>query len=395
MAKDCNRNIAVLLYLVTLGITLYISMTKGTIVSDQLSEWNLYQNTIRDGQWHFVPDNIVNSSVLSVFISAWVQKFTHLPEALVFWAYPCLFLSLAPPFIYLISRKYIGVKLSILASLFVMTNWYIIAIPYLGRVSIAFGLYPVLMWAVMDRRYVWGVISALLINFAHYGTAYMVAILLGVCLIVIIVTRAKKMIFPIAIPLVVLLMAIGVWHFGIAKESGRYGVQFAYNSVASVTDEIKSSQPVEHISVLPSNINIPSPNEQSFWNLNRREVVVQEAFGASLPHMNNLQRLEFVLNWVIVLLGVMGVTVAVFNRKLILMLRVSAILMFLACVATVVIPYFSLYYGIGRIWYYFLIVTTPFVFYYLYHLVGNRQVIAVIMVSLVTLGYGLFTSGIL
>lgn len=178
-----DRKNWILLYVLALFATAFYAVLEQQIASDAAMEYDLYLYTINHGGWHYVINNIVNSCLMMTVVPAYLQKITHIDQELLFKVYPCLFFSLLPPFVYLIARKYMSMEASLFCALLVLCQFYFLYYPANGRVGIAYGFWGVFIWALLNNKHKWLVVSGLLIVFSHYGTAYIMVMVLAMALI--------------------------------------------------------------------------------------------------------------------------------------------------------------------------------------------------------------------
>lgn len=359
MSKATNDKwLFCIIYFVTLAITLHYAIFRQVIISDQELEYSLYLASIKNGGWHFITDNIVNSCLTVTLLPAYIQRWTGLNLDLVFKAFPCFFYSLMPAFVYLIARKYLSKSYSILTAALVLSNVYFLFTPAIGRVGVGLGFMSGLMWGIATKRYWYATTFGILLVFSHYGTTFIALGLVAYLWLFYIVRRVFNMDFrKITIVLAAFLTFTIMWHFVIAAESGRYAERFTSSAITSATTAILSENETKGLRYRLGTDR--DYNLGSFYSLDSREKVIQEAFGKSLPSMNTPQKIELVLSWLIVIILSLGLIYCLWRRVLAPELLLMAVLTYCLILLALLIPAISVYYGIVRVYFTSLILLAP------------------------------------
>jgi len=352
--KINDKYIIIGVYLVVLLITVSYAIFKQVITSDQIIEYQLYTEYIKTGIWSFHVENIVNSCLLVTYIPAVIQRITHINAELLFKVFPCLFYSLMPTFTYLTSRRYTGKIYSLLTVCIVLSSFFFLYNPAIGRVGEALGFMTVMIWGVTAKRFPIVLIAGLLLVISHYATMMLGIGLLSVAWLSYIIARKWGREF-IAFSVVLLLIASSayVWHWQIAKISGEYIGGFIQSSTLSLsTITNPDAKPNEEYGLFPN-------AEYGFLTLESRDPVIQTAFGKKFLSMNIPQKMELALSWFIVLLISLGLIYSI--RKKILTHTYSAMILFAytAVSLSVIIPYVGWYYGAVRAYFSCLPVLAP------------------------------------
>ena len=178
MTRRIDWLVFVLIYAATLGVTVSYAVNSQVIVSDQLTEYNLYVKYVADGNWSFELDNIVNSCLTVTLVPAWIQRITHVDQVALFKIFPCIFYSLMPAFVYLITRRYTRVSYAVLAAFLVISSFYFMYYPANGRVGVALGFIAGAVWAILSKRYIFATAFGVLVVFSHYATGVILLVLI-------------------------------------------------------------------------------------------------------------------------------------------------------------------------------------------------------------------------
>ena len=356
--KRSDWSMFVLIYSITLFITLSYAIYTMKITSDQAVEYDLYTQMVRSGRWTFVKDNIVNSCLTVTLIPALLQRLTNIDASLLFKVFPCFFYSLMPSFVYLISRKYLDKKYSILTALFVLAHFFFMYYPAIGRVGVALGFSAGMLWGIINRRYITASAFAGLLTISHYGTAYFFLFALGITWCILLLRRKFNTDFKtVSIVLVVLILAIGIWHVSIAKASANYSEGFIKSAITFNSVTLDEPHPAPEIP--RDKKTTESSRLANFFKLEHRDPTIQAAFGKTLPYMNIPQKIEFVLSWMMVLSLCGGFLLMLYRRQFSETHTIMACIMFSFILITLIIPHISIYYGIGRVYFTSLIALAP------------------------------------
>jgi uncharacterized membrane protein len=354
------------MYAISLVILLHNALSL-PITSDRLTEFKEYQRILDNGNWQPTPDSLVNSSLVTIYAPAIVSGFTHLDPVIVFKIFPSIFQAFIPIFVYLIARRYMNHWLSLLSALFVMSQYNFLYNSNIGRVGIGMAFFVLFVWALLNKKYIWAVASAILLVFSHYGTA-MVAVIIGaVTFVYIAITdiHNKRRLIKFAIVMVVLSVFIYGWYFVFAEATGKYIQNFINSSIGSIT--VVEKPP----SITPANngtlIIIDTPREPSVFetmlSMNNKEYILQMAFGLKLGEMNYYQKIEWVVCWIIIILLLMGIGLAIWRKRLKELHLYMTIVGLLIILSAILVPYISMKYGIVRVYFTALLIFAPFFVY--------------------------------
>lgn len=327
------------IYIIALVVTL-----KGipvTPVADRLDEFNNYQAMIASGGIiDFNAAGLVNSSLLAIWLPAKIHLLTNINSLILFNVVPCLVFPLMPAFVYLISRKHLNIYGAVISAGLILSCFYFLYSSDNGRVSIAWGILAALVWSILYDKKALVAIFAILLALSHYGTSYFFLFAssgVTICLLTSLFWKAKikRELLTISITTIILGVSIFVW----------YGY-FAPSTDAVVKGFVASS--------------ITSASETSqIFTLENREKVIQAAFGKTFSVMNTPQRIEFVFSWLIVILMAYGLYYSVKHKVFSLTHRLLALAFYTAIVLTVIVPRFSVGYGIIRVYFTGLVVLAP------------------------------------
>jgi uncharacterized membrane protein len=371
--------IFLIIYLIALAITLNFAL-RNPITSDRGLEYDIYHYTTETGKWandgNVSIGYLVNSSLTVTYFPAQLQRATGLNEVLLFKTFPCFLYVLMPAFVYLLSRRYLSIRQSILCSMMILTNFYFMYYSNIGRVGVALAFSAVLMWAVLGKRFIIGSIAAILVVLSHYATAFIVLSLLGFALIYMAI-RYRQTSKATIVVLGVMLVATYIWYGLIASSVWQIANLFISN-----TAQLQSGPTVIN------GIQQANTIKDNFFALSSREELIQVAFGKTLVSMNIPQKIEFVLSWFLVLSVAWGLFVAFWKKALPPLLIGLGIGSFGLLLLTFALPHLSVYYGMERVWFTGLITLAAC------WVIGTKKLGFYFQGSILIL-YGLATSGIL
>ena len=309
-------------------------------VSDRLSEYQSYQAVIaNNGIIDFNAPGLVNSSLMAIWLPAKIHLLTNINSLTLFNVLPCLIYSLMPAFVYLISRKYLSIYGAIMSAGLILSFFYFAYWTDGGRISVAWGILAALVWSILCGKKVPIVIFAILLALSHYGTSYFflfVSSSVTICLLASLFWKAKvkKELLTISIATVILGVSIFIW----------YGL-FAPTTKGVVEEFVKSG-----VMLAPSS---------EILMMESRDAVVQAAFGKTFSIMNTPQRIEFFLSWLIVVLITYGLYHSIRHKVFSPTHRLLALAFFAAIALTVIVPRFSVGYGVVRVYFTGLVVLAP------------------------------------
>lgn len=349
------------IYLIAIGLTFTSSIFKMELVADSLTEYEYYLSIIESGKWSYEVNNLITSCVISTYIPAIVQRITHLEPQLVFRIFPCIFYSMMPAFSYLISRRYLNKRYSLLAVGFILSSFYFLYAPLICRIGIALGLWAGMLWAMLGKRIILASVFAFMVVIAHYGTAYYAILAIGGMFVYMLALHRKQELKTIGIVLAVLVVITAGWHFGISWESGRYGRGFIKQAIEMTAPEsyVIAQYPDATRSEVSELKRAPEMKKSALFSLGSRESVVQAAFGAYWPVMNIPQKIEWGLSWLLVALLSVGVFAVWRFRLLSDSHRGLVALAYIAILLAVIVPTISVYYGVVRLYFTGLPILVP------------------------------------
>ncbi|KKK52498.1 hypothetical protein LCGC14_3104310, partial [marine sediment metagenome] len=206
----------VFIYLITFAGMLWYNLSH-VLVNDGVYEYRTYLLNIENG-WEF-RQTLINSCLVTTWMSTLIQKATGWDSMLLFRVFPVIFYALMPAFTYLIAKRYLSIRYALVAVLIVLFNSHILYFPDMGRVGVAMGVMSGMIWALLEKRLIWAIVFALLLVFSHYGTSMIAMGLVGIAFLIPLVIR-RKIFKHYLIIFCVLVVTVGLWHFGVAGYSG-------------------------------------------------------------------------------------------------------------------------------------------------------------------------------
>jgi len=268
-----------------------------------------------------------------VWVPAIIQKVTGGDPLIIFRIFPAIIYSLMPMFTYLIMKRYLSTKYSLLAVSVLLINSHFIYFPDIGRVGISLGVFAGLLWALLSKRLIWAIIFSILVVFSHYGLSVISIGLIGAIVFFSLVIK-HKLLRQYLIVLSILIIFAGVWHFGVARYSG-----FAMLNTGLQTDVAQSGfWPTEFLLV----------EFEDLYTVESRSVEVQKAFGATWSEESSPARIEIIANWLVVFLITVGLYVVWRSRSIDFQFKVMVISLYGLVCFTVFVPWLSIFYGVTR-----------------------------------------------
>jgi uncharacterized membrane protein len=368
----------IIVYAVSLGIMLYYNLTH-ILVNDGVYEYQAYVQNINDG-WQF-RYSLVNSCLVTTWMPALIQQWTGADSFTLFRVFPPIFYGLMPAFTFLIARRFLVLRYAIIAVVVVVLNSYIAYFPDIGRVGVAIGFFAGMIWALLEKKLAWAIIFAVLIVFSHYATSLIAVGFVGAVGFFLLVWK-KRFLKNYLIVFCVLLVLIGVWHFGLAGYSGE------------VMQETLFQERQTGYTLPQYTIGGENSVGGALVDPTTREPAVQAAIGLNFSSMTTPQKIEVVANWLIVLSVTLGLYLML-RKKTDIRLKVMSLILWGLVVFTVAIPWLSTYYGGMRVFFTGMMVLS-ICFVTGAEWVANKiHVPPLSLMGVVLILYGLSTSGVI
>ena len=301
-------------------------------VNDGAYEYRAYLDNINEG-WKF-RYTLVNSSLITTYLPALLHNWFGIDKMFIFRFIPALFYPLMPAFAYLIAKRYLKLSHAIVASFVVICSSYFIFFPDMGRVGVSIGFLAGMIWALLEKRLWWAIVFGGLVVFSHYATSLISFGIVGLVLIVHLILK-RKLLKQYLVMSCVLLILIGLWHFGIAGYSG--GVMYTKLFQAEQLDYPKDYENDKIISALID----PTTREQQ----------VQDALLINSDKMSTPKIIEIASNYIVVIMITLGIILMFKKKEIDLPYKIMATGLYGLIVFSVAIPWVSVYYGAIRVFF--------------------------------------------
>lgn len=333
-----NRNTVLfgVIYLLTLTFMVNYNLTH-PVINDGVYEYRGYMLNIAEG-WQYRYSSI-NSVLVSIWFPAMLQRMTDIDPLILYRVFPPFFYALVPAFVYLISRRYLGTRDSIVATLVVALSSYILFFPDVGRVGVALGLLAGLIWALLSKKLLTSMIFSFLVVFAHYATPP-VAIGLALAILVGRLLWDRHHIRVTVAALCTLVLFTGGWHFGISHYSG--------DSMLWTLLHPGEARGVLEDYIPGVRVDVP---QGDFFELKSRDYVTQEAFGRHFTTNSTPLKVEIIINWVVVGLITLGLFLTLKDRDIDKIFKVVLVALYGLTAASVIVPSISVFYGTQRVYF--------------------------------------------
>lgn len=354
-----NAKIFLIIYIATLTGMLYYNLAHPP-VNDGVKEYETFLLNLGQG-WEY-RRTLVNSSLITTWLPAMVARYTGLDAMFLFRLTPPIFYALMPAFTYLIARRYLAVRYALIAALVVIANSHILFFPDIGRVGVGIAFFAGMIWALLHNRLWWAIGFALLVVFAHYGTA-LIAIGTAFTVWAGCILWRRKLITQYMVVFLVLVVSIGVWHFWISSYSGwvmaTYGVQVEMPAMTGdmIGPKIQAIPPGAEAApsgatprdVTATVITSPAWSSDTFLNIHTREYAVLRALG--VVGMTIPETIEVVANWIAVGAITIGLWLLWKAKRVDDMFKIIGASLWLLIVFTVAVPWLSQFYGGMRMYF--------------------------------------------
>ncbi len=333
--KNSDTKIFLIIYLLALGWMLHYNLTH-PIINDGVYEYRTYLLNIEEG-WLY-RNSSINSVLVSIWFPAMLQRITHLDPLTLFRIFPPFFYALAPAFVYLISRKYLDKKDSLVAVLVVSLSSYIFFFPDVGRMGVVLGLLAGMIWALLHKKLLMSLMFSVLIVFAHYGTV-LIAIGLVIAILASRLLWDRSSIRVTTATLCVLIVFTGAWHFGISHYSGDSMLWTMFHP-GEARIVLRDYQGVI--------VEVP---ESDFFKLESRDHVTREAFGLNFAANPIPDKIAVIINWIVVGFITLGMYLLIRRKNIEAVLKVALLALYALTVSSAVIPAVSIFYGTQRVYF--------------------------------------------
>jgi len=313
------------------------------------------------------------------WIPSLLQRWTGWDAMTLFRVFPAFFYALMPMFVYLITRRYLGRRDSVIAALVIISSSYILFFPDVGRVGIALGFMAGMIWALLEKKLMTAIIFATLVVFSHYGTAVIATCAVGSVIGGTLLGRLTRLkpyctvVKPYLVVLCVLIVLAGVWHFGIARHSG--DVMWS-----AILRQEKLELDLGEYGVL---------------DLEGKDDFAQTAFGKDFTTNPVPLKIEIVANWLVVMFITLGVYLSLKDKVTDMPFKLLLLSLYVSVPLVLIVPNLSIYYGIQRVYFTASIVLAMCFPVGIKWVSGKLHVLPVLPTVVVLGLYALSTSGII
>lgn len=383
-----NKDMAIVIsiYIITFAIVLQYNLLH-TAVNDSFQEYETYLSNIKEG-WMY-RSNLVNSALMSTWVPAMIQRITNWDSLTIFRVFPAFFYPLMPVFTYLIARKYLAIKLSLVAVLVIILNSHILYFPDIGRNGIALGFMAGMVWALLYRKLIPSVVFASLMVFSHYGASLISVVAMGIVFITVLIWK-RVLLRQYLIIFCVLITLIGVWNFGIARYSGNVMFNAGFETASPSRGESMGTE------ILWSKFSgIIDRLSDEFPNLETRGADVQGAFGLTFKTLSVPGKLELLFNWIVVLVITLGLFLALRYKAVDRDFKIMLVSLYGLIVLVVAVPWLSVFYGTQRVYFTASIALATCLPIGVDWIARKTKLPFLLMASLVLIPYALSTSGLI
>jgi len=270
--------------------------------------------------------------------------------------------------------------MTLTATALMLVNSHFLFFPDIGRVGIALGFFAGTIWALLNRRVAWCIIFAVLVVLSHYALSIIaIGLLVLVVLGTLVIRRGVPR--PYVLVLVVLIVATGIWHFGIARYSG-----FVMLNTGLATDRSQVDGTPTMFFLI---------DYADFYNIESRSPEVQKAFFTTWNDEPAPAKIELIANWLVVLVVTRGLYALCRRCNIDLQLKLMGVALFCLVGTTIFVPWLSGFYGVTRVLF------TGFIVFALCFPLGVQAItqrlnvpVYTVMVTVLVL-YAVTTSGII
>ncbi len=336
-AKYC-----IVIWLLAFGVLLNYALRYYTTASDSGMEYQLYLSILANG-WHPLNNSMLNSSLVTTLFPALITQILNTDPLMTYKLYAVFLLPFLPVVALLFTSQFKGNYAGFLISIYLILGYiFLRGTMYIrtGMACIFFTLILIFIYQSSKWEYIVLVGAPLLVVASHYSVAYVTALLLTALVIINYLVNRRLLVKGI-VALSALVMGIVIWYGLVTVTPMRY--------VETVVKEV-----VEAPTGTPGGMHTltadgkPKPIEQPvFFSLDKREPVVQVAFGRNFRDMPPAKKLEWLIQWLAIVVLTGGLLISI-SRRVVWEMQVLA---FLAVALTVILPYASVGYGVGRMYF--------------------------------------------
>ena len=245
------------------------------------------------------------------------------------------------------------------------------------------GLLAGLIWSLLEKKLLTSLIFATLVVYAHYGIALIAIGLVGAILIGRLIWDKHLMKVTI-VALCTLVLITGGWHFGISHYSG--------DSMLWTLLHPKEARGVLEDYIPGVRVAVP---QGSFFELEARDYVTQEAFGRHFITNSAPLKIEIISNWVVVLLITLGMFLTLRNKNIDKVYKTMIVVLYCLTASSVIVPSISVFYGTQRVYFTSSLVLAACFPVGANWLSGKMRIPPVWLIAPVLAIYGASTSGLI
>src|SRR4030042_4446723 len=158
--------IPVSIYLLVL-LDLLVFAFKYPPVSDRKWEYLAYIELIEGKR----PEGLIKACPMITYLPMVLNKYFRIGRDTAFKITPCFFFALTPVFCYLTAREYLDIWGSLVAVLFICSDFYFTYYPNIGRMAAAIGWLSGVVWLLITGHPLLAVPFGLMVMLSHYNTS--------------------------------------------------------------------------------------------------------------------------------------------------------------------------------------------------------------------------------
>ncbi len=344
----------IILWVGSFVLMLWFALTQYNLGSDSAYYYNNYVLAIKNGWWS-LEDNIPKASIVMTLLPATIQKILHTDILLTFKVYSSFILPFLPVVVYFLAKKFVNPFYAFMATVGILsTQSVFLRLPSYTQVGIAtlfFALLILVMTSNIKWKYIWIALLSVVIVVSHYSIAYMTIVIISVTLGILWLLRKKRALFLVTFHALIvsamiwttLVVTMPYWTMiALIKmpslEARAYAVEEYYGRNPLVAD--------------PKNfVNERTLAEVDMSTVRKRDPVIEQAFGKGLAESSLLSKVKWVVGWIGLLSLAVGSVLMTVKRKVPLEYIVLTGVCLVGMILWVAIPYISIAYGIGRVYF--------------------------------------------
>lgn len=179
--------ISLVIYLIAMSVSVYW-IINGALSDDGKALYYLYNSYIdmlNNGGFHLINTGLSSSCLTTTLFPAIVQNLLHTDPLLTYCTIPYIFYSFIPVSSYLISRRYLNIRYSVIVAVLILVSFTTLQATIMDKMGISLGAMSVSILALLNKDFVLAGFFGVIVVLSHYAVGF---IYLGIVAVAVLAT---------------------------------------------------------------------------------------------------------------------------------------------------------------------------------------------------------------